>query len=142
MSDSINQIIIHPGVVDHIDHDKVFVRILSQSACATCHAKGACSISEVEEKIIEVRTTDQANYHKGDHVTVRMKQSAGKKAVVLGYIVPLVILVTSIIILVSFMDHEGLAALIALLLLGPYYLILYFLRNKLKEEFKFSLYNG
>jgi len=45
--------IIHPGIIERISGEKVFVRILSQSACSACHAKGACSVADAEEKIIE-----------------------------------------------------------------------------------------
>lgn len=135
-----HHIIIHPGIVDHIDQDRVFVRILSQSACATCHAKGACSVAEVEEKIVEVQLPGQHQYRAGEQVTVRMKQSLGIKAVFLGYILPLLILVLSIIIFLALFDNEGLAAILSLLLLVPYYLILYMLRDNMKQVFNFSIY--
>jgi sigma-E factor negative regulatory protein RseC len=133
-------IIIHPGIVDHLEDDKVFVKVLSQSACASCYAKGACSIAEVEEKIIEVRPPDYKDFKPGDPVTVRMKQSLGRKAVILGYILPLIILVVSIVLFVLILKNEGLAALISIILLIPYYLVLYLLRKKLKQQFSFSIY--
>jgi positive regulator of sigma E activity len=142
MTDPDQSIIIHPGIVDHIEKGKVFVRILSQSACSACHAKGMCSVSEVEDKIIEVDVANEESYKNGEQVTVRMQQKLGRKAVMLGYVIPLVILVASIIIFVTLFKNEGLAALISLLMLVPYYLILYFLREKLKQQFSFSIYSG
>jgi sigma-E factor negative regulatory protein RseC len=141
MTGSDQHLIIHPGIVDHLDREMVYVRVLSQSACATCHAKGACSIAEVEDKIIEVHDHGHKPYHPGDQVTVRMKQSLGRKAVLLGYIIPLVILVVSVVTFVSVLNNEGLAALISLLLLAPYYFLLYLFRNKLKSQFTFSIYS-
>ena len=135
-------IIIHPGIVDHIEKGKVFVRILSQSACSACHAKGMCSVSEVEDKIIEVDVTNEEAYKNGEQVTVRMQQKLGRKAVILGYVVPLVILVASIITFVTVLKNEGLAALFSMLMLVPYYFILYLLRKKLKQQFSFSIYSG
>jgi sigma-E factor negative regulatory protein RseC len=142
MANSNQHVIVHPGVVDHCGHDKVFVRILSQSACSTCQVKGACSIAEVEEKIIEIQPVDPENYKPGDQVTVRMKQSLGRKALILGYIIPLIILVVAIIVFTLVLNNEGLAALLSILLLVPYYTVLYFLRDKLKQQFSFSLYSG
>ena len=135
------QIIIHPGIVDHLGKDTVFVRILSQSACSTCHAKEACMVSEVEEKIIETTPQTNRSYKPGDHVTVRMKLSTGRKAVLLGYVIPLVILVASIITFLLLLKNEGLAALISLSLLVPYYAGLYLMRDKLKQQFNFTLYS-
>jgi sigma-E factor negative regulatory protein RseC len=142
MKNNGHQIIIHPGVVELVEQDRVFVRVLAQSACSSCHARGACSISEVEEKRVEVRTDNPLAYKPGDQVTVRMKQSLGQKAVVLGYVLPLILLVISIVTLVTLLDNEGVAALLSILLLVPYYIILYFLRGRLKQHFSFSIYSG
>jgi sigma-E factor negative regulatory protein RseC len=91
---------------------------------------------------VEVDVPHEDTFHDGDPVTVRMQQSLGNRAVMLGYVIPLVILVASIITLVLIFDNEGLAALVSLFMLAPYYLILYLLRKKLKQQFSFSLYSG
>jgi sigma-E factor negative regulatory protein RseC len=142
MANPNQHVIVHPGIIDHCGEDKVFVRILSQAACSTCEVKGACSIADVEEKIIEIQPADPGNYKPGDHVTVQMKQSLGRKALLLGYILPLIILVSAILVFALLLDNEGLAALLSILLLAPYYIILYFLRDKLKQQFRFSIYAG
>ena len=131
--------IIHPGVIDKVEEGKIFVKILSQSACFTCHAKGMCSISEVEEKIIEIDHVQPHGYKEGDQVMVGLEESLGRKAVMLGYVLPFVIFVVSIIVLITLIHHEGIAALISLLLLVPYYLSLYLMRHRLKKEFRFRI---
>jgi sigma-E factor negative regulatory protein RseC len=68
-----------------------------------------------------------------------MEQSAGTWAVLLAYVIPVVILVMALFILVSIHLDEGMAALISLALLVPYYLGLYFFRDRLKKSFKFKL---
>lgn len=141
MASGDQQVIIHPGIVERIEEDIVFVRVLSRSACSSCSVRGACAISEVEEKIIEVHPHDHRKYKPGDPVTVRMSQGLGSRAVMLGYVIPLVILVASIIAFVLILENEGLAALLAILLLAPYYALLYFLRDKLKQRFSFSIYS-
>jgi sigma-E factor negative regulatory protein RseC len=131
--------IIHPGIVESVSNDKVLVRILSQSACSSCHAKGACSISEVEEKIIEVENTRSDTWKTGQQVMVKMEQSLGLKAVFLGYVLPLIILIISVIIFLFIMKNEGAAALLAILMLVPYYTVLYLFRNQLKKQFRFRI---
>jgi sigma-E factor negative regulatory protein RseC len=131
--------IIHPGIVERVDDKKVLVRILSQSACSSCHAKGACTVADLKDKIIEVDRAGEGEYAPGDEVMVTLSESLGKKAVVLGYVLPLIILVASIIIFLSLLNNEGLAALLSILMLGPYYLVLYFFRNRLRKEFRFRI---
>ena len=131
--------IIHPGIIESINGDKVSVRILSQSACSSCHAKGACSVADIEEKIIEADLNPSGNWKPGDQVMVRMEESLGRKAVLIGYGLPLVVLVVSIIIFLSLLNHEGLAALLSILMLVPYYLTLYLFRKRLQKEFRFRI---
>lgn len=131
--------IIHPGIIESINSDKVFVRILSQSACVSCHAREACTVADMKEKIIEVDGGQHDKWKPGDEVMVRLDESLGKKAVMLGYVLPLVILVASIIIFLSLFNHEGLSALLSLLMLVPYYLVLYFFRKHLHKEFRFRI---
>ena len=131
--------IIHPGIIENIKVDKITVRILSQSACSSCHAKGACTVADIEEKIIEADLDPSQDWKAGDQVMVRMEESMGRKAVLLGYGLPLVVLVASIILFLSFLKHEGLAALLSILMLVPYYLTLYLFRGRLRKEFRFRI---
>jgi positive regulator of sigma E activity len=132
-------VIIHPGIIQSVNGNKITVRILSQSACSSCHAKGVCAVSEVEEKIIEAESDLQGRWGPGDEVMVRMEESLGRKAVLLGYVLPLVILLASIVIFLSLLRHEGLAALLSILMLVPYYLGLYLSRKRLQKEFRFRI---
>jgi sigma-E factor negative regulatory protein RseC len=131
--------IIHPGIVESVNFDKVLVRILSQSACSSCHAKGACSVSEVEEKIIEVEDVKTGNWKPGQQVMVKMEQSLGLKAVFLGYLLPLIVLIVSVVIFLFIMNNEGLAALLSIFMLLPYYLVLYLFRDRLRKKFRFRI---
>jgi len=131
--------IIHPGIIESIHGDKVSVRILARSACSSCHAKGACTVADIEEKIIEADLEPSVRWKPGDQVMVRMEESLGRKAVLMGYGLPLVVLVGSIIVFLSLLNHEGLAALLSILMLVPYYLILYLFRKRLQKEFRFRI---
>jgi sigma-E factor negative regulatory protein RseC len=131
--------ITHPGTIADVGDDHLKVRIMNVSACAACHAKGVCSIADMKEKIIEVKRHNGENYSVGDHVRVTLGKSLGARAVVLAYIVPLCILVVSLVILISLALNEGLAAMIAIGLMVPYYLVLYFMRDRLKRSFDFKI---
>jgi sigma-E factor negative regulatory protein RseC len=131
--------IIHPGIIERIEGERVLVRILSRSACSSCHAKSVCTIADMEEKIIEAVTDSSTGWKPGDEVMVRMEESLGRKAVFMGYVLPLVVLLVSIIVFLSLLKHEGLAALLSILMLVPYYLVLYLFRKKLQKEFRFRI---
>jgi sigma-E factor negative regulatory protein RseC len=131
--------IIHPGIIESINEDKVFVKILSKSACSSCHAKEVCTIANVEEKIIEAENDPGGRWKPGDEVMVRMEESLGRKAVLIGYVLPLAVLLISIIVFLLLLKHQGLAALLSILMLVPYYFVLYLFRKRLRKEFIFRI---
>jgi sigma-E factor negative regulatory protein RseC len=127
----------HPGVVENVRDGKVFVKILSKSACASCNAQSICSVAEMEEKIVEVRSG--GGYKLGEQVTLNMEKSLGTKAVMLGYVVPFLVLFIALIVTLEVTGNEGLSALISIGVLIPYYIILYLLRDKLSSKFVFRI---
>ena len=131
--------ITHPGIIDHITEDSVFVKILAMSACSTCHAKSMCNIAEVEEKIVEVRKDSSRKYDLGQEVMVSMKKSLGGKAVFFGYVLPFFILMGVLLGVLFISNDQGLAGLLAIAALIPYYWLLYIFRDKLKRTFSFRI---
>ena len=131
------RVINHTGIVQKSDNESVTVLITAESACRGCHAEGSCNLSGKEEKIVEVKGS--YNVKEGDTVTVSMKQSTGFTALLLGYILPLVVVLAFLILFVLIGYSELVAGLLSLSSLLPYYLVLYFLRNKINDKFIFSL---
>jgi sigma-E factor negative regulatory protein RseC len=127
----------HEGWISEVKEKTVIVRILSQSACASCHSKAACTLSDIKDKYVEL--TPQKKYEVGEKVTVVMRQSLGTIAVLLSYVVPFIVLLISIIVFVSLFDNDGLAGLISLGVLTLYFFVLYFFRHRLKRAFEFGL---
>ena len=135
MSESIN----HNGRIEKIEGDTIFVRIIQQSACSGCHAKGMSSASDQKEKIIEVNDPNAGRFHVNEEVTLSGQSSLGLQAVLLAFILPLIIVVAAIVAGNYLQWNETTSGLTGLLLLVPYYCILYFLREKLKRKFIFTL---
>ncbi len=130
-------IINHEGIVQKIYDASVIVSISSSTACSGCHAEGSCNMAGKEEKIIEV--TGRYDVHPGDRVTILMKQSMGYAALFLGYLLPLISVLTVLIILVAMEVPELPAGLISLGILIPYYIILFLFRRRVNEKFTFTL---
>jgi len=116
----------------------MLVNIISQSACSSCHAKGACTSSDSEEKEIEV-TGFSRHYSPGQTVTVHFKQTHGYAAVFWGYGMPFIVVMLTLIIANILSVGELLSGLISIGMLIPYYTALYFFRNTFKKVFKFEV---
>ncbi|MCF8331132.1 MAG: SoxR reducing system RseC family protein [Bacteroidales bacterium] len=132
-------LITHPGQIVSVDKKELHVQILSMSACASCHAKGFCSAADMQDKIVDVKNIYEQAYQPGDKVTLVLKRTKGKHAVFLGYILPFLIVLLSLIIFTLTLESEGLAGLISLAFLVPYYIILYLKRDQLNERFDFRI---
>jgi len=129
----------HEGIIEEIKGSQVTVRILQQSACSACHAKGVCMAADSEEKFIEVADFS-GRFHENERVIIEGKTSMGYKAVLWAFVIPLAILILTLFLtLLLWNFSEMKAALIAIAALIPYYLILYLLRKKMANSFKFSI---
>lgn len=132
-------LISHIGTIKSINNHQFIVKITSQTACASCHAKGSCSSSEQEIKEIEIDNTE-GDFKIGEIVQVITTTSQGYTAVVMAYLLPLILLVVTLLIFLSFHAGEAIAATGALVILLPYYWLLYHFRDKIKSTFHFSLH--
>jgi len=129
----------HPGIVKSVGHGKAEVMIVANSACGSCEIKGACGVSESEEKIIEVNLLTGEAYNSGQSVIVEMKQSLGNWAVLLGYFFPFLVVLGGLIVFVSVGMNEGLAGLFSLALLAIYYLGLFSFRKFISKKFTYTI---
>ena len=120
----------HKGVVTSVEGNKVFVTIISHSACEACHAKGICSgggTSESKAKVIEVTVPDSSNYKISDEVMLFITTSTGIK-------VPVIICLLALV----FMNRAGISdnvnGLISLVFLVLYFIILFTFRRKITNK--------
>ena len=126
------------GTVEEVAGHKVFVRIRQISACGDCHARSMCSMTEMEDKLIEA-DDNSLNLHQGDTVNITMKRSMGNKAVLLGYMIPFLLLIIVLLVLSATHVKEGVIGLAAVAILLAYYTILHLFRDRLKKSFTFTL---
>lgn len=134
MSDTIR----HNGIIERIDGDTVFVRIIQQSACSACHARGMCSASDSKIKVIEINNFS-GHLNVDDEVTICGQSSLGLKAVLLAFVLPLLLIIAVITLCIYAGVTETASAAAGLLILIPYYFVLYLMRDKLKKQFVFTL---
>ena len=134
-----NQKIRHSGVIESIDDGCIHVRIVQTSACAACKVAGYCNAAESKEKIIDVYCDSVAEYKEGQQVIVSASGQVAVKALLWAFGVPFVLLVTVLVAVLLLTDNEGWAALGALAALLPYYIGLWFLRDKMREQLAFTI---
>ena len=129
----------HDGEIIEITPEYTSVKILVSSACAACHAKGLCGMSEAEEKVIMVPTDPYTEHKIGEKVTVMTKMSMGMKAVWISYVIPLAVLMILILTLSNVFESQMLCGLAAIGGVAVYYFIIWLFRGKLQNEFGFYL---
>ena len=130
----------HSGIVESISEGCVQVRILQASACAACKVAGHCHASESKEKIVDVLNVRDASRLKvGDSVIVSASRDVANSALLLGFGVPFLILVSVLFIMLKVVSDEGLAAITAILALMPYYGMLYLMRDRIQQKIAFSI---
>ncbi len=129
------QAIEHDGVVTAADGRALKVEIVSQSACAGCHARGQCvSSSESAVKVMDVTAPEGESYTVGERVHLSISGSSGIAAVVLCYVAPLAVCIVTLALLVSYGVTEGVSALISLAAVTVYMLILFTFRRSIAQK--------
>ena len=129
----------HEGIIKKVDGNKVEVSVVAHAGCASCQLKGVCSVGEVQEKVVEVEMSG-FSFKEGQTVTIEMKQSLGTMAVLLGYVFPFIVMLSGLIIFLQLGLDQGIAGILSLSLLAPYYGILYLSRKLLRKKFQYNLY--
>ena len=129
----------HEGIIEKINGVQITVRIVQQSACSACHAKGACMAADAKEKRVDIADAT-GRFTENERVIIEGRNSIGYKAVFWAFVLPLVILMAMLVFTTSVWEFsETGAALSSMIALAPYYLLLYLLRHKMANTFRFSI---
>lgn len=133
--------ITHAGIIDSIEGEHVRVRIVQQAACASCKVASHCNASEQKEKIVDVYTS-QGGLRTGQHVVVSTSGKAVRHALLLGFGVPLILLMG--ILIASKMSGCGdeTSALLGLGALVPYYIGIWLFQNTIARSISFQIEEG
>ena len=134
-----SQKISHTGVIERIEGGSMKVRIVQTSACAACKVASHCNAAESKVKIVDVFGCGTTNYSTGQEVTVWASKDVANKALLLGFGVPFLLLVCVLMIALRLTASEGVAALVALGSLVPYYFVLWLLRDRIQRGISFQI---
>ena len=128
---------IHSGVISQIKKGSVIVSLDKNVHCETCHAKGACGVSDSANREIEVADTGRT-YTLNENVEVILRKNLGHKAVFWAYVFPFILMLLTLLA-ASYFVSEWVAGLLSLLILVPYYLLLQGLKGYFKRTFDISI---
>lgn len=131
--------ITHKGRITDINPEFTTVEIISESACASCHAKGLCGVGESKVKTVMVRTSAWEPRNIGDEVEVALRKVMGYKAVFIAYGLPLVVLVAALLLSSALGAGELASGLIAIGSVIICYLVIACFRKKLKNVYSFYI---
>jgi positive regulator of sigma E activity len=137
-TEMISNSIEHLGVIKEITPKTIKVSLLNVSGCASCHTKSTCSVSEVDNKVIDIINSGE-KFSKGEKVKVAFEKSLAPLALFLGYVAPFVLLMLVLLATWSITKNEVYSGLASLFSVGVYYLFLTLFRNKLKDTFTFRI---
>ena len=112
------------GIVRSVEGDEITVEVIVSSACSGCHAKSICIPSDRRQERITVKNTRNEQYEVGETVELLLETSAGNKAVVLAYVLPLIVLLMLLFGCYALTHKELLSVGVGVLGVVLYYLIL------------------
>ena len=130
----------HEAVVKAVEGEHVRVTILQTAACAGCAARKMCNSAEAKEKDVDVCTPEASTYRVGDKVVLEGRLSDGRRAALIAYGVPLVLLLVVLVVAVRLTGSDVASALWALGSVAVYYLLVFlFFRQRLQQQFSFRI---
>jgi len=133
-----NDCIEQKGIIEEIKGNRISVRMKLMSACENCRTKSICNIIDIKDNSIDV-INRSGNFTMGDEVNIRITKSHGYKALFLGYIMPVILVLLFLVIFSGFGINEVLTGIISLSVLAVYYVVLYYFRNSIRKAFIFTI---
>ncbi|MCC8176449.1 MAG: SoxR reducing system RseC family protein [Bacteroidales bacterium] len=122
----------HQAIVKRVEPDGITVAIISSERCGGCAAAVLCGASQSLEQKVEVLHPEE--FTVGERVSVTSTEPSQVRAVWLGIGIPCVLFLLVIFGLLALRMSQGWAALGGLLILVPYYLILYRYRKRITRR--------
>jgi len=92
----------------------------------------------MDEKFVDVESTDDT-LRIGDMVNIVGESSTGLLAVLLAFVIPFMLILTSLFVLRDIVPNEAVSGTVSLALLIPYYIILSLFNKKLKRKLQFRI---
>jgi sigma-E factor negative regulatory protein RseC len=121
----------HAGIVTESQNGKVTIS-LTGFGCSACH-KSLCMLGDSKAKEVELQRKE-TSLQVGDAVIVKINPGSGYKAVLLLYLLPFCLMVLTLLSASGLGYHEGIAGLASLLILVPYFSLIFLMKKWLSSQ--------
>lgn len=128
------------GRVSAIRPKEVEVEVLQLDACATCHARSACTASDMRMRTVTITRDLPLGLSVGDRVRIVADQPRVLEASAYAYIIPLLLIILEAVLLPSLFDIDELS-LVGVLLgtVALYAVVLWGMRGHFRKRFSFRI---
>lgn len=127
--------IIKTGRVVAIDAENIKVAIDAPSACHDCAAQASCALHEFKKRFLVFSKNSNQEYAVGDVVSINLDSGKGLLAVWLGFGMPLILMIMTIIIAHFCRLSDIMSGICGINILIPYYIGLFLFRRRLEKKF-------
>lgn len=130
-----NQDILKRGIVKSVNGSRLTVVIDRYSACASCHAAATCGTSERKQMAVEARTSPNHHIAVGDMVYVRAGGKSPMASIMLGYGLPMIMLIMGCVAAEAITKSDIIAAVAGLCVMAAYFLMLWTFKPRIERAF-------
>ena len=107
--------------------------------CATCCLKDGCGIFDCRLHSLQIYSPTPERYQPGQTVMVAIAENRGWAAVLFAYVLPLILVLSTLAVTWIFTADETAAAIYSLTILIPYYLVLRLFHKSFTRRFSFKI---
>lgn len=136
---STTNLIKHRAIISHIHNKRLVAQLHPDSACSCCSVRQTCSLSSQSAKIVEINVHNPTDYHLGEEIIIAMTQKNGFVAVFYAYLLPLLLILSTLFLTKYYTDNEVTAGIFSIIILFPYYLALFLLQKYFLQKFDFKI---
>ncbi|WP_298062707.1 SoxR reducing system RseC family protein [uncultured Rikenella sp.] len=120
------------ATVIRVSDSEIEVEVCRPEACGSCKARSVCSEGGSGRRMTLLN--DGQGYTIGEQITLVMRRSAGLKAVVIAYLVPVFLIIAALLLFQALHIKEILSAGLTLGLLGLYFIVVRLAGGRIKRE--------
>ena len=117
----------------------LWVRICRREACSNCAVRNACSLQTSSEQIFRIPTVSSQNFRPGQQILLEITPKSGFLAVFWGYLLPLFLMLSTLLLVNILTKNELTAGIFSIIILVPYYLVLFLNQKYFNQKFNFKI---
>lgn len=122
-----------------VDSQYLWVRVCRREACGSCAARSACSLHTNSGQIFRIPTVQPQNFRPGQQILLEITPKSGFLAVFWAYLLPLFLMLSTLLLVDKLTQNELTAGIFSIIILVPYYLVLFLTQKYFNQKFNFKI---